>query len=112
MNQWSHKPDPWMPADYDDSVIYAIRAFYNGTANEPQQKTVWAWLMHLTGEDDWCFRPGGEEGLRATHIALGKQYVGKQLRKMLDQRVTPKPLNAPVEIPKPNQPAKKKRKRR
>lgn len=85
---WLPKQNPWEPPDYDDQVVYAVRALYEGKANDGQQKLAWDWLMYVTGESDWPFRPGGGE---ATNVAMGKQFVGKQLRKMLHPSVTPKP---------------------
>ena len=92
---WKPKPNPWEPSNYDDEVIYAVRAFQSGTANAGQQGLVWDWLMYVSGEDDWSFRPEQQGGQRATDIALGKQLVGKQFRKMLHPMTTPKTRSKP-----------------
>lgn len=88
---WKPKANPWEPADYDDDVLYAVRAFHGGHANDVQQKLVWEWLLYVCGDDDWQFRPDDRGGQRATDVALGKQYVAKQFRKMLSPVLTPPP---------------------
>jgi hypothetical protein len=87
--KWAPKKDPWTPAAYDEDVVYAVSAFAKGKANEVQQRLAWEWLMHVTGEDDLPFRPG-PNGDRDTAFASGKQFVGKQLRKMLHPAIQPK----------------------
>ena len=91
---WKAKKDPWFPADYDDEVVYAVRALHSGTANDGQQKLVWSWMMYITGAGDefadMSFRPG-PTGDRDTTFAEGKRFAGLQLRKMLHPAVTPKP---------------------
>lgn len=70
----------------------AVRAFAAGVANDGQQKTVWHYIMYLTGASeefyDLPFRPG-VEGQRSTDFALGKTFVGLQLRKLLRSELTP-----------------------
>lgn len=87
--KWLPQKDPWVPAQYDDDVIYAVSALSRGRANEVQQQLAWAWLMYLTGVDDMSFRPG-PNGDRDTAFASGKQFVGHQLKKMLHPVVQPK----------------------
>lgn len=95
---WYPKKDPWMPAEYDDDVIYAVRAFEKGIANDGQQKLVWDWLMYLTGSGDQfqdiSFRPGAD-GMRATDFAEGKRFVGQQIRKLLRPELNPKAVPTP-----------------
>ncbi len=82
-----------MPPDYDDGVIYAIRAFKEGKANEGQQQHLWRWLSYVCAADDYqdlSFRPGGEEGRRATDFAEGKRFVFQQIKKLLNPTYTPK----------------------
>lgn len=92
MTEWKAKANPWEPPDYDELVIYAIRAVHTGTANEGQQKLFWHWLQYASGADDISFRPG-EGGERATSFAEGKRFLGQQLRKMLHPALTPKAMN-------------------
>ena len=92
---WKPKPNPWEPSDYDEEVIYAVRALQEGAANAAQQGLIWDWLMYVSGEDDWSFRSEQQGGQRATDIALGKQLVGKQFRKMLHPATTPRTRHNP-----------------
>ena len=84
---WRPKKDPWLPPDHDEASIYAVRALANGTANDGQQKTAWAYIMYLTGAGggylDMPYRPGGQDAERDTSFALGKFFVGHQLQKLL-----------------------------
>lgn len=76
---------PHRPAEYDEAVIMAVRAFSEGKANDGQQATVWNWLLHAVCQvEGMSYRAGGIEGQRATDFAEGKRYVGNQLRKMLN----------------------------
>lgn len=83
MKNWHHKKEPWKPSEYDEQVLYAVRAFRAGIANEGQQMLVWDWLMFVSGVTDLPFRPGGLEGQRDTDFASGKAFVGHQFNKML-----------------------------
>ena len=87
--KWAPKKDPWMPASYDEDVVYAVSAFAKGKANEVQQRLVWEWVMYVSGVDDISYRPG-VSGERDTSFAEGKKFVGTQIRKMLHPAVQPK----------------------
>lgn len=90
---WKPAQDPWKPAAYDDDVVYAVRAVWNGTANDGQQKLVADWFEFLTGcgrFQDLSYRPG-PTGDRDSAFAEGKRFVGLQLLKMLHPSVTPRP---------------------
>jgi len=91
---WRPKKEPWMPVDYDDDVIYAVRAVEKGIASPSQQKLFWDWIMYVTGAgeqfQDISFRPGAD-GVRATDFAEGRRFIGQQVRKMLRPELTPKP---------------------
>ena len=93
MRSWSHKKDPWHPPDYDDQVIWAVRAFFQGEATQSQQMTVRDYLMYVTGaSEEWAdlsYRPG-EDGRRATDFAEGKRFSGLMLRKLLRPELTPR----------------------
>lgn len=90
---WKHKALPWEAADYDEKVVYAVRALSLGEALPHQQQLVWEWLGYITGagdgHQDLSFRPG-PDGQRATDFAEGKRWVGLHIRKMLHPSVTPK----------------------
>lgn len=76
---------PHRPAEYDEAVIMAVRAFADGKANDGQQKTVWNWILHdVCQVDGMSYRAGGLEGQRATDFAEGKRFVANQIRKMLN----------------------------
>jgi len=94
---WQDKKLPWEPPDYDDDVIYAVRALAAGIASDHQQKLAWTYLMHITKASDefqsLSFRPGAADGERATAFAEGKRFVGMMLRKLFRPELTPKPKN-------------------
>lgn len=76
---------PIAPAEYDEDVIMAVRAFHEGKASQSQQIIVRDWLLNAVCRvDDMSFRLGGEDGRRATDFAEGKRYVANQYRKMLN----------------------------
>lgn len=80
-----------MFADYDDDVVYAVRAVWNGTANDGQQKLCADWIEFVCGTgrfQDVSYRPGAT-GDRDSAFAEGKRFVGLQLLKMLHPSVTP-----------------------
>lgn len=92
--KWFPKREPWMPPDYDDEVIYAVRAVSTGTANEGQQKLFFDYLMYVSKASDefadLSFRPG-VEGRRATDFAEGMRFVGQEIRKLFRPEFTPQP---------------------
>lgn len=91
---WLPQPMPWNPPSHDDDVVIAIRALATGTANSAHQALVWRYLMYVTKASDefqdLSFRPGGEEGRRATDFADGSRFVGMMIRKLLRPEFTPK----------------------
>jgi len=91
---WKPKKEPWLPPDYDDRVIYAMRALAEGKATEGQQRIIWRWLGYVTGVEEMTFRPG-QDGTRDTDFAEGKRYVGLQMRKMLHPELTPPEAEQP-----------------
>lgn len=107
--KWLPKAQPWMPADWDEHVLWATRALASGKANDGQQRLFFEWLMYLTGAvesyADLSFRPGAE-GVRATDFAEGKRFIGLQVRKMFAEALTPATTG------KPETPAKKPRAKR
>lgn len=90
---WRPKQDPWAAADYDDDVIYAVRAFSKGLASEGQQQLLWEYLQYICGVGeqwtDLVYRPGAN-GDRDTCFASGKQYPALQLKKLLRPEFNPK----------------------
>ena len=92
---WLPKSLPWIPPDHDESVVNAVRAFKAGIANAYQQQVAWRYLMYVTRAtdefQDLSFRPGGEEGRRASDFAEGSRFVGMMFNKLLRPEFTPKP---------------------
>ena len=111
VRNWRHKKDPYLPPDYDENVIYAVRSFRQGVANEGQQKLLWDYLAYLGGVgDEWQdlpYRPGND-GDRDTVLALGKQFPIFNMRKLCRPEYTPPAMNVKPEQIKP----KKQRKRK
>ncbi len=72
------------PAEYEQADLFAIRAVYDGLANEEQQKRAIEWVIrNACGMYDLSYRPGGSEGERATAFAEGRRFAGLQIAKML-----------------------------
>lgn len=71
--------DPWQPAEVEPGDIGAIKALLAGQANDLQQARVVRWLIRATGVEEMSFRPGGDDGRRASDFAEGKRFVGLQL---------------------------------
>lgn len=81
---------PHEPPLYDNSIIAAIRAVQSGTANEGQQKKAWDWIVYqASGYHDLSYRPGGEDGRRASDFMEGRRFVGAQMLKLLQPALTP-----------------------
>lgn len=92
---WMPKAEPHLPpwGSQDNDIVHAVRAMRTGTANACQQQLAWKYLMFVTGasEDfaDMPYRPDDRGGRRATDFALGKLFVGQQIRKLLRPEYTP-----------------------
>jgi hypothetical protein len=75
---------PWEPAVWEEADMMAIRAMAAGKANDGQQKRALNFMIHkLCVTHDLSFRPGGEDGRRASDFAEGRRFPGLQLLKML-----------------------------
>ena len=80
---------PWRAAPYELADATAIKALFAGTANADQQKRGMTWIVRtVSGYHDEAFRPGGIEGERETIYALGKQFVGRQVVKLVNADLT------------------------
>lgn len=74
----------WMPPDWNETDAHALKALHLGMANDWQQKRALKWIIeNACGTYDMSFRPGGQEGDRDTSFALGRQFVGQQIVKLL-----------------------------
>lgn len=70
---------PWMAQACQPEDVGALRAVYAGTASEHMQRRAMEFILkQLCGVGRPCFVPG-EEGRRATDLALGKQQVGLEI---------------------------------
>lgn len=77
--------EPFLPAPYDKSDVAALRALREGRAEPYQQQLALEWIIQAVCRTyDQPFRPGGEDGRRATDFALGKQSVGQQIVKLIN----------------------------
>lgn len=67
----------WEVAD-----VAAIQACVRGDATSEQQQRAMNWVIYQAAATyDFAFRPG--ESDRETNIALGRQFVGQQIIKLL-----------------------------
>ena len=73
---------PWLPAKYDETDAYAIKAVAHGTASADQQKRAIKWIVedcaHTYDEQYFEESPGN------TAYALGSRHVGMQIVKMIN----------------------------
>lgn len=59
-------------------------AVVGGTATPQQAKAAMDWVMREAARvADLAFQLGGEDGRRASDFAEGRQYVGHQIRRLL-----------------------------
>jgi hypothetical protein len=74
----AHKP--YHPAPYDKYDVRAVQALASGVANEEQQKRALKYIIEiLSAAYDLPYYPDD----RDTAFACGRQYVGKQLVKLM-----------------------------
>lgn len=75
---------PWLPPHYDIADASAIQALQRGEATFEQQQRALKWIIENACKTyDMPYRPGGDEGRRDTDFALGRQFVGQQIVKLL-----------------------------
>ena len=71
---------PNAPVDADDDDIRACRALFAGVASESQQRRMVDWIVNgACAYYDLSFRPGGDDGRRASDFMEGRRFVGAQL---------------------------------
>lgn len=79
---------PWKPAPWEPSIATAFQALARGDCPGHLQQAAVRWLLEECCKTyDQPFRPGGPEGERDTTFALGKQWVGQQVVKLINTRV-------------------------
>ena len=74
------KKNPILHPDYTEAEVQAIRAMYDGKADERQQRMVMDYILRASGKDDMSYRPGDTHD---TAFAEGKRWVGNTLIWML-----------------------------
>ena len=73
---------PVTPALWEVADAAAVQACVRGDASADQQKRAINWIMYKAAAiGEFAFRPG--ENDRETNIALGRQFVGHSIAKML-----------------------------
>ena len=73
---------PWMPPDYEEADVHAIRALQSGTASVDQQQRALAYIINqLAGTYDLSYRPNSDHD---TAFAEGKRFVGLEIVKFLN----------------------------
>jgi hypothetical protein len=72
--------EPWKPAAYDKSDIFAFQALARGEATPHQQQRALSWIMYASGIDDLPYVPGQTND---TNFAVGRTWVARQVRKLL-----------------------------
>lgn len=78
--------DPLPFGKWPGPAVAAIKALAEGTARPDQQITHVNFLIEeLCGLYDEPFRPNETGGERETCFALGRAYVGRQIRKAIAQ---------------------------
>ena len=79
---------PWKPPSFEPADAAAIQALSKGTASSEQQKRALHWIVNMgAGTYDFAYRPGAGDGERDTCIALGRQFVGQQIVKLLNLKI-------------------------
>ena len=69
--------DPLERPDYTEADIQAVRAVFNGVANEDQQRRALDWIVEFAAAThDTSFRP---ENQNLTAFAEGKRFVGQTI---------------------------------
>jgi hypothetical protein len=81
-------PQPWDPPPANEYDIRAVKALAAGMASDAQQRRALDWIIHrAAGTYDLSFRPGGEDGRRATDFSEGKRFVGLQLVRLVNMKM-------------------------
>lgn len=76
----------WDPAPWEDHHVFALQGLAAGTASPEQQKAALKWIIEgACGHNDWAYRPASE---RDTAMFLGRQFVAKQIVKLLNLNPT------------------------
>lgn len=75
----------WQPATYTARQVDALRAVYAGEADPHQQRVALSWIIEECAQTyDIAFRSDADGGERETAFALGRQYVGREMVKLIN----------------------------
>ena len=92
---------PWQPAPYEIADVTALQALVRGDASPDMQKRAIDWIIRSAcGTYDFAYRPNSE---RDTSLALGRQFAGQQIVKLL--RLNPAGLRRSEPNADPPEPA-------
>jgi hypothetical protein len=75
--------DPISPVPFDAADRAALKALRDGNASPDQQQRGLGWILFAAGDHDLPWRPGGQDGARATDMMLGRLFVARQIRRLL-----------------------------
>jgi hypothetical protein len=80
---------PWKPPHYEPADVGALQALRRGDCPAHlQQRALNFILFSLCGLRDLSYRPGGEDGRRDTDFAEGRRFVGLQIGKLLEAKIS------------------------
>ena len=83
----------WLPAPWELADVSAVQALQTGTADPEQQRRALDWIiMQAAGTYEMGYRP---ESARDTDFMLGRQFVGKQIVKLLKLSIAAMRRNEP-----------------
>lgn len=78
---WPLAP-PWLPVDYEDSEIYALKQLAGGTADARMQvKALKAIVEKVCGTYDLGWHPNGDH---ESSFAAGRRFAGLQIVKAVN----------------------------
>lgn len=78
---------PWKPPPWEPHIATAFQALMRGDCPAHLQIAAMQWLTNnLCGTYDLAYRPG-PHGERDTTFALGKQFVGQQIAKLVNMKL-------------------------
>lgn len=74
-------PKVYAPHDWELADAAALQALVRGNASTDQQMRAIKWIIDASGTYDLPYRP---DSARDTDFACGKQFVGKQIVKLIN----------------------------
>jgi hypothetical protein len=87
--------NPWDAPPIDDAEVLAIKALVLGKASAFQQQlALKVIVVKFAATYDMTFRPGGEDGARASTFAAGKAFVGQRIMEATERPMKTKVTGA------------------